>query len=35
MSAPPAYHSITNKEIKEFKLEGGKLRLITGKYKNE
>lgn len=35
MSASPAYHSITNKEIKEFKLEGGKLRLITGKYKNE
>ena len=35
MSASQAYHSITNKEIKEFKLEGGKLRLITGKYRNE
>jgi len=29
----PAYHSIVNDEIKEIPLEGGKLRLITGSYK--
>lgn len=34
MKAPPAYHGITRNEIKEFPLEGGKLRLLTGEYKD-
>lgn len=29
----PTYHSITNDEIKEITIDGGKLRLITGNYK--
>jgi hypothetical protein len=35
MSAPPAYHSISKREIKEFEFKGGRLRLITGKYEDE
>lgn len=35
MTAAPAYHGITKDEIKEFPLEGGKLRLITGNYLGE
>ncbi|MGN0363456.1 MAG: pirin family protein [Bilifractor sp.] len=34
MKADPAYHSITNDEIQEFPLNGGVLRLVTGKYKD-
>jgi redox-sensitive bicupin YhaK (pirin superfamily) len=34
MKADPAYHSISNDEIQEFPLEGGKLRLVTGQYKD-
>lgn len=33
MKAPPAYHGITKDEIQEFPFEGGRLRLITGDYK--
>lgn len=33
MTASPAYHGITKEEIQEFPFEGGKLRLITGDYK--
>ena len=33
--APPAYHSIKNKDIKEIPLEGGKLRLLAGEYEGE
>lgn len=32
MTAPPAYREIVRDEIKEFPLEGGKLRLLTGEY---
>lgn len=32
MKATPAYHGIMNSEIKEFPLDGGKLRLIAGEY---
>lgn len=32
MSAPPAYHGIVRNEIKEFQLEGAKLRLLTGRF---
>lgn len=35
MVAAPTYHGISVDEIKEFPLEGGKLRLITGNYKDE
>lgn len=35
MAADPAYHGISVDEIKEFPLEGGKLRLVTGNYKDE
>lgn len=35
MTAPPAYHSIDKDEIKEFPLDGGVLRLVTGEYNNE
>lgn len=35
MTASPAYHGISREEIKEFSLDGGKLRLVTGKYKDE
>lgn len=35
MVADPAYHGISVDEIKEFPLEGGKLRLVTGNYKDE
>ncbi|HCW52514.1 MAG TPA: pirin family protein [Clostridium sp.] len=35
MVADPAYHGISLDEIKEFPLEGGKLRLVTGNYKDE
>ncbi len=31
----PAYQSIKNEDIKEIEIEGGKLRLLAGKYKNE
>lgn len=31
----PAYHSIKNGEIKEIKFEGGKIRLLAGRYKNQ
>ena len=34
MIASPAYHGISTDEIKEFPLEGGTLRLITGNYNN-
>ncbi len=34
MVAAPAYHGISADEIQEFPLEGGKLRLVTGKYKD-
>ena len=34
MKAAPAYHGISKDEIKEFPLEGGMLRLVTGEYKN-
>eukprot|EP01156_Anaeramoeba_ignava_P006431 Anaeramoba_ignava/a348637_15.p1 GENE.a348637_15~~a348637_15.p1 ORF type:complete len:280 (+),score=21.29 a348637_15:426-1265(+) len=30
---PPEYHSIKNSEIKEFPIDGGKVRLLVGKYK--
>ncbi len=30
--APPAYHSIKNAEIREIELNGGKLRLLAGRY---
>lgn len=33
LTAAPTYHGITNDEIQEFELEGGKLRLLTGTYK--
>lgn len=32
MTAPPAYHSITNDEIMEFPFDGGVSRLVTGEY---
>ena len=32
MKAAPAYHGITNDEIMEYPLEGGRLRLVTGNY---
>lgn len=32
MAAAPAYHGILRDEIKEFKLDGGTLRLLTGEY---
>lgn len=32
---PPAYHSIKNGEIEEIMLEGGKLRLLAGEYKDK
>lgn len=35
MTAPPAYHSISTDEIKEFQLDGGVLRLMTGEYDGE
>jgi redox-sensitive bicupin YhaK (pirin superfamily) len=31
----PAYHSIKNADIEEIKLEGGKLRLLAGQYKDK
>lgn len=31
----PSYHRITNEEIKEIDIDGGKLRLLAGKYKDE
>ena len=35
MKAAPAYRGIRKDEIKEFPLEGGTLRLVTGEYKGE
>lgn len=32
---PPAYHSIKNTEIEEINFEGGKLRLLAGRYKDK
>jgi redox-sensitive bicupin YhaK (pirin superfamily) len=32
MTAEPFYHGITRDQIKEFDLDGGKLRLLTGSY---
>lgn len=32
--APPAYHAIKKEDIEEIPLEGGKLRLISGNYKD-
>ena len=34
MTAEPFYHGILNSEIQEFPLDGGKLRLISGNYKD-
>ena len=34
MKAAPFYHGILNSEIQEIPFEGGKLRLLTGDYKN-
>lgn len=31
----PSYHRVTNDEIKEIDIDGGKLRLLAGKYKDE
>ena len=31
----PSYHRVTNDEIKEIDVDGGKLRLLAGKYKDE
>lgn len=31
---PPAYHAIKNKDIKEIDFDGGKIRILTGKYLN-
>jgi redox-sensitive bicupin YhaK (pirin superfamily) len=33
--APPAYHSIKNPEIEELDIEGGKLRLLAGQFKEK
>ena len=34
MTAEPFYHGVINKEIEEIPLESGKLRLLTGNYKD-
>lgn len=31
----PSYHRVTNDEIKEIDIDGGKIRLLAGKYKDE
>ena len=31
----PSYHRVTNDEIKEIDIDGGKLRLLAGKYKDQ